>query len=281
MLKKLYIVLFLLVSCNIYIPEVHAQSLLWKITGDDLGAASYLYGTIHIKDKRVFEFNDSVMAAFEKCKALALEADLSTENIILLSQKMTLPGDQTLKDIFKDEEYQLLKTVVEDISGLDISLFDRFKPVILLSIVMNYQFANDVDFSVDEFFYSKGKELDKKIIGIETIEEQMEIMDSIPYEYVIDYFRNIDQAHEDIENIIRLYKSARLDDLLETMQKDKSMVMIKKNLLTDRNIKMAERIQRMINEQSTFIAVGAGHLPGKEGIINILVNEGYTVKPLR
>jgi len=281
MLKKLYIVLFLLVSCNIYILEVHAQSLLWKITGDDLGAASYLYGTIHVKDKRVFEFNDSVMAAFEKCEALALEADLNTENIILLSQRMILPGDQTLKNLFKDEEYQLVKTAVEDIIGLDISLFDRFKPVILLSLVMNYQFANDVDVSVDEYFYNKAKELDKKIIGIETIEEQLEIMDSIPYEYIIDYFRNIDQAHEDIENIIRLYQSARLDDLLETMQKDKSMVMIKKNLLTDRNIKMAERIQRMINEQSTFIAVGAGHLPGKEGIINILINEGYAVEPLR
>jgi uncharacterized protein YbaP (TraB family) len=272
----------LLLFCGILsLSDLASQSLLWKITGNDLKAASYLYGTIHIKDKRVFVFNDSVMAAFEKCEAVALEVDLSTENIILLSQKMILPGDQTLKDLFTDEEYGLVKTVVEDVSGLDIGLFDRLKPITLLSLVMNYQFANDVDVSVDEYFYRKAKERDKKVIGIETIEEQLEIMDSIPYEYIIEYFRNIDKAQEDIENIISLYRSARLEKLLEMMKKDKSMVMISKNLLTDRNLRMAERIQPMINGQSTFIAIGAAHLPGKEGIIDLLSAEGYKVEPVK
>jgi uncharacterized protein YbaP (TraB family) len=278
--KKLYGIL-LLVCGILCLSDLAAQSLLWKITGNDLKEASYIYGTIHIKDKRVFTFNDSVSAAFEKCKAVALEVDLSTENLILLSQKMILPGDQTLKDLFTYEEYGLIKTVVENVSGMDIGLFDRLKPITLLSLVMNYQFANDVDVSVDEYFYTKSKELDKEVIGIETIEEQLEIMDSIPYEYIIDYFRNIDKAQEDIENIISLYQSAKLEELLEMMQEDKSMVMISKNLLTDRNIRMAERIQPIINRQSAFIAIGAGHLPGKEGIINLLSGEGYIVEPLK
>jgi uncharacterized protein YbaP (TraB family) len=272
----------LLLFCSILcLSDLAAQSMLWKITGNDLKAASYIYGTIHIKDKRVFVFNDSVSAAFEKCEAVALEVDLSTENLVLLSQKMILPGDQTLKDLFTDEEYELIKTVVEKVSGLDIGLFDRLKPITLLSLVMNYQFANDVDVSVDEYFYRKAKELDKEVIGIETIEEQLGIMDSIPYEYIIDYFRNIDKAQEDIENIISLYRAEQLDELLEMMQKDKSMVMISKNLLTDRNIRMAERIQPIINGQSTFIAIGAGHLPGKEGIINLLSGKGYMVEPVK
>ena len=278
--KKLYCLL--LFACSILcLSDLAAQSLLWKITGNDLKEASYIYGTIHIKDKRVFIFNDSVSAAFEKCKAVALEVDLSTENLILLSQKMILPGEQTLKDLFTNKEYELIKTVVEDVSGLDIGLFDRLKPITLLSLVMNFQFANDVDVSVDEYFYTKAKELDKEVIGIETIEEQLGIMDSIPYEYIIDYFSNIDKAQEEIENIISLYQSAQLEELLEMMQKDKSMVMISKNLLTDRNIRMAERIQPMINGQSTFIAVGAGHLPGKEGIINLLSGLGYIVEPVK
>jgi uncharacterized protein YbaP (TraB family) len=279
--KKPNIALLFLVCCIFCLSDLAAQSLLWKITGNDLKASSYIYGTIHIKDKRAFAFNDSVTAAFENCKAIALEVDLSTENIILLSQNMLLPENQTLKDLFTEDEYQLIKTVVEDASGLDIRLFDRLKPITLLSLVMNNQFANDVEVSVDEYFYRKAKELDKKIIGLETIEEQLNIMDSIPYEYIIDYFRDIDKAKKDIENIISLYQSARLEELLEMMQKDKSMVMIKKHLLTDRNIKMAERIRPVINEQSTFIAVGAGHLPGKKGIINLLAREGYVVKPVK
>ena len=279
--REFIILLCLVVSANLYLLEVHGQSLLWKISGGDLDATSYLYGTIHIKDKRVYGFSDSVITAFEKCDAFAMEVDLNPENLAQLSQKMILPDDQTLQDLFTKEEYQLIKTVVEDIIGMDILLFNELKPIAILSLVMNYQFANDVDVSVDEYFYSEAIAQDKNIIGIETIEEQLEILEKIPNDYIVDYFKNIDQAKEDIEIIIKLYRSAELEDLLEMMLKDKSMVMIQQTLLTDRNIKMSERIQKLIKEQSVFIAVGAGHLPGLEGIINILTRAGYNVAPVR
>jgi uncharacterized protein YbaP (TraB family) len=278
---KLIILLFFVISSDICLLKVHSQSLLWKISGENTTTTSYLYGTIHIKDKRVLEFSDSVLTAFEKCDAFAIEVDLNPENLVLLSQRMILPDEQTLMDLFTEEEYQLIKTVVENIVGVDISLFNKLKPIALLSLVMNFQFANDVDVSVDEYFYRKATEENKKVIGIETIEEQLEILDSIPNDYIIDYFKNIDSAQEDMETIIKLYQSADLNKMLKMMQKDKSMVMIRKNLLTDRNKKMTERIQPIINEQSTFIAIGAGHLPGNEGIINLLSNAGYIIKPVR
>jgi uncharacterized protein YbaP (TraB family) len=278
---RFFILLCLIISSEICLLKLHAQSLLWKISREDPETASYIYGTIHIKDRRVFEFDDSVLTAFEKCNAFAIEVDLNTENLGILSQKMILPDDQSLKDLFSKEDYQLVKNVVEDITGVDILLFNKLKPIAILSLVMNYQFANDVDISVDEYFYRKAVAENKKVIGIETIDEQLEILETIPNDYIIDYFKNIDQAREDMELIIQLYRTAQLDKMLEIMQKDKSMVMIQKNLLTDRNIRMAERIQTMINEQQTFIAVGAGHLPGREGIINLLKDAGYKVEPLR
>lgn len=279
--RKLIILLCLIVSANFSLLEVNGQSLLWKINGGDLDAASYLYGTIHIKDKRVYGFSDSVITTFEKCDAFAMEVDLNPENLAQLSQKMILPDDMTLQDLFTEKEYQLIKTVVEDIIGIDISLFNKLKPIAILSLVMNYQFANDVEMSVDEYFYREAITKDKKIIGIETIEEQLEILETIPNDYIVDYFKNIDQAKEDMEIIIKLYQSAELEDLLEMMLKDKSMVMIQQTLLTDRNIKMSERIKKLIKEQSVFIAVGAGHLPGQEGIINMLTRAGYNVEPVR
>lgn len=279
--RKLIILLCLIVSANFSLLEVNGQSLLWKINGGDLDAASYLYGTIHIKDKRVYGFSDSVITTFEKCDAFAMEVDLNPENLAQLSQKMILPDDMTLQDLFTEKEYQLIKTVVEDIIGIDISLFNKLKPIAILSLVMNYQFANDVEMSVDEYFYREAITKDKKIIGIETIEEQLEILETIPKDYIVDYFKNIDQAKEDMEIIIKLYQSAELEDLLEMMLKDKSMVMIQQTLLTDRNIKMSERIKKLIKEQSVFIAVGAGHLPGQEGIINMLTRAGYNVEPVR
>jgi uncharacterized protein YbaP (TraB family) len=280
-LRKFIILLFFIISSNICLLRVHSQSLLWKISRDNTSNTSYLYGTIHIKDKRVLETSDSVITAFEKCDAFAIEVDLKPENLVLLSQRMILPDDTTLKDLFIEEEYQLVKTVVEDIVGVDISLLNKLKPIAILSLVMNFQFANDVDVSVDEYFYRKAIAEDKKVIGIETIEEQLEILETIPNDYIIDYFKNIAHSKEDMETIIKLYQSAELEKMLEMMQKDKSMVMIQKNLLTGRNRKMTERIQTMINEQSTFVALGAGHLPGKEGIIHMLTEAGYIIEPVR
>ncbi|UCH15539.1 MAG: TraB/GumN family protein [Bacteroidales bacterium] len=281
MLRRLIILLYLIASASFYLPGVNGQSLLWKISGGDLDSTSYLFGTIHIKDKRVYCLNDSVLTAFEKCDAFAMEVDLNPENLAHLSSKMLLPDDQTLQDLFTEEEYQLITTVIEDITGMDILLFNRLKPIAILSLVMNFQFANDVDVSVDEYLYREAVTKDKKIIGIETIEEQLEILETIPNDYIIDYFKNIEHAEEDMEIIIKLYKSAELEDLLEMMLEDKSMVMIQKTLLTDRNIKMSERIQKLIKEQSVFIAVGAGHLPGREGIINMLTRAGYNVEPVK
>ncbi len=278
--KRLRMFFYLLISLSILSSVIHAQSLLWRISGNNLDAPSYLYGTIHVKDKRAFEFKDSVLLAFEKCDITALEVDLSQENILKLSQRMIIPDNGTLQDLFTPEEYNIIKMVVEETTGMDISFFSRIKPIGILSLVLNFQFAYDVDMSVDEYFYSKANEMDKKLIGIETLDEQLDILENIPNNFIIDYFKDIDNAKEDLEQIIVLYQEADLEKLFKIMQKDKSMLMLQKDLVTDGNIKMAGRISELIQEQSAFIAVGAGHLPGKKGIISLLIDEGYRVEPV-
>ncbi len=278
--KKLVILVYFLLSPLILCLNSRAQSLLWKIDGDSLKSPSYLYGTIHVKDKRVFEFGDSVMAAFKRCEVIAPEVDLSMENIAELAQRMILPDGSTLESLFTPEDYNIMKSVVEETTGMDISLFNKLKPIAVLSLVLNFQIAGDMDVSVDEYLYNKGIEMNKTIIGIETMDEQMEILENIPYSFIIGYFKNIDQAGEDLEQIITLYLSAELGKLLELMQKDESMVMLQDDLVISRNIRMAERISKMIHEKSAFIAVGAGHLPGREGIIRLLTDEGYSVVPV-
>lgn len=278
--RKLRALIIIPIFLAIISINTDGQSLLWKISGEDLDAPSYLYGTIHVKDKRAFEFKDSVMPAFEKCNVTALEVDLSQENIIKLAQRMVIPDGGTLQDLFTPEEYNIIKSVVKEATGMDMTFFNQLKPIAILSLVLNFQYAHDVDMSVDEFFYSKAKEMNKKVVGIETFDEQLEILESIPNSFIIDYFKNIDQAGEDLEQIIILYQSANLKKLSRLMQKDKSMVMLQEDLVISRNIIMAERISELIYEQPAFIAVGAGHLPGKKGIIKLLINEGYRVVPV-
>lgn len=279
--RKYRLILYLVISLNIFFAKGHGQSLLWRINSEDLKSSSYLYGTIHVKDKRAFEFNDSVLSVFERCDVTALEVDLNPENIVQLAYKMMLPDDLTLEEIFSPEEYQIIKSVVEESTGMDISLFSRLKPIGILSMVMNFELSSDMDVTVDEFFYRKAKEQDKEVVGIETIDEQLEILENIPNNIIIEFFKDIDRINEDFEQIIILYRSAQLEKLLKLMQKDRYMVMLQKDLLINRNKKMADRISKLTNEKSAFIAVGAGHLPGKEGIINLLAKKGYILEPVR
>jgi len=256
-----------------------AQSLLWKIE-DGRHSPSYIYGTIHIKDKRVFRFDRKVYDALDSCLTFAMEVDLNQDNMAGLAQHLMLPEGKTLQDIFKPADYSLVKSIIEKETGLDMSLFDRMKPFALLSVGLNAQIAGDMEVTMDEFFYRKAQQEGKKIIGLETVDDQMEMLEKIPIDYITDYFRNFHKGAEDMENIITLYTKADLDRLLTLMQEDKAMASLEKKLITKRNKKMAVGIMTLIAEQPTFVAVGAGHLPGKKGILKLLERKGYRLTPV-
>lgn len=259
---------------------VRAQSLLWKIDGGKLNSPSYVFGTIHIKDKRVFQFDPRVFEALDSCRVFALEVDLDPANMAGFAQQLVLPDGKTLRDVFIPEDYALVKGVIEKETGMDISLFDRMKPYVLLSLGLNSQIAGDMEVAVDEFLYRRARQDGKKVIGLETFEEQMQMLEEIPYGYIVDYFRNFQKGAEDLEEIIRLYCRADLGRLLNLMQEDKTMASLEKKMITKRNKKMAGRMLPLIREQSAFIAIGAGHLPGKKGILRLLERRGFSVSPV-
>lgn len=260
---------------------LNAQSLLWKISGNGLESPSYLYGTIHIKDKRVFAFDENLLKALEACPGFAMEILLNTENINLIAQRMVLPEGESLQNIFSPEDYQLIKTAIEKETGMEMSFIDRLKPFALLSIILNTQMAGDMEVTVDEWFYKSALEKGKKVAGLETIDEQMDILEDIPNEYIVDFFRNINKGKKDLEAIIALYCQADLNKLLKLMQKDDVMATLEKQLIISRNKKMADRIVPLITDQPTFIALGAGHIPGKQGIVRLLEKKGYTLRPVK
>jgi uncharacterized protein YbaP (TraB family) len=272
--------LLVFVSLVIFSTGTYAQSLLWKIDAARLNSPSYIYGTIHIKDKRVFQFDKKVYEAMESCSAFAMEVDLNPDNMAGFAQRLMLPEGKTLQDIFKPEEYSLIKSIIEMEAGLDMSLIDRMKPFVLLSLGMNLQIAGDMEVTMDEFFYHQALQAGKRIIGLETLEEQVEMLEEIPTVYIADYFKNFHKGAEDLEEIIMLYCRAELDHLLVLMQEDKAMATLEKQLITKRNRKMVSSVIPLMKEQPSFIAVGAGHLPGRKGILRLLEKRGYSLTPV-
>jgi uncharacterized protein YbaP (TraB family) len=275
-LSGVFLILTVLIS-----QQTKPQSLLWKITGNTLSSPSYLYGTIHIKDKRVFEWQEAVYARLGECSNYAGELDLNMENIMKAAGYMLLPEGQTLHDRFSAEEYDLVKDAVKSCSGYELALLDKLKPISLVALCFSVKSAEELEATVDELLYKKAVEGGKQIIGLETVEEQVVLLDKIPDSYVLEYFRNLDEQEKEFNNLIRFYRNADLDSLWLMMQDEESGSMLNDEMIRVRNHRMTERILPLIRKQSTFIAIGSGHLPGNEGIIALLRNEGYVVEPER
>lgn len=258
-----------------------AQSLLWKISGPAVASPSYLYGTIHLTDPRVFEWHDTVYRQLGMCRAFASELDLSMENMMKAAGMMLLPEGQTLHDRFSVEEYTMVREAVKSCSGLDLALFDKVKPAALIALCFNGKHATDMEATVDELLYRKAKADGLATYGIETVEEQIGVLDKIPDSYVVAYFRNLDKQNTELEKLIRSYRQADLDSLWLLVQDEESGALLTDEMIRMRNYRMSERIIPMINKESTFIAVGTGHLPGDEGLIALLRKAGYIVEPVK
>ena len=256
------------------------DALLWKIYDNNSQDISYIYGTIHLKDKRVFTYTDTILSYLDSCDKLALELDLNPMNLFQYSNLMMLPDDITLNDIFEPDDLIVIKEVVKSITGMDFNTFKNLKPVVLLSLVMQYQLDGDMNFTLDEYLYQQGVEKSKEIIGLETVGEQFALLETIPLDIIVDYLKNPGDEDEELELMICDYLESNIDELLCIMQKDKTMISLKEEFLDDRNRRMTDKIDKLLHESRILIAVGAGHLPGKFGIINLLIQKGYDVEPV-
>lgn len=259
--------------------KLEAQSLLWKVTGNDAPGPSYLYGTIHIKDPRVFEWRDSVFNRLNQCNTFAGEIDLKQENLLKAAEYMVLPDGQTLHDRFTPEEYLMIRDAVKACSGFDLPMLDKFKPASLIALCFIGNTPSGLPATIDEMLYQYAVDKGKQVTGIETLEEQVALIDKIPDSYVVEYFRNLDAQQEEFEKLIHCYRSADLNCLWELMQDQESGTLLNDELIRMRNYRMTERLLPLVRQQSVFIAIGSGHLPGDEGVIALLRKAGFAVEP--
>jgi uncharacterized protein len=256
-----------------------SQSVLWKIT-DGSARVSYIYGTIHLTDPRVFEWDDSIYRRIGQCSLYVGELDLSPANLLKASALMILPGEETLKEKFSPADYEIIRTGLKTCSGYDIGFFNRLKPPALMGLCYASGEGERLDATVDELLFQYARSKGLTVKGLETIEEQVALFDHIPDAYVVDFFRHIDQNNSETEQMIDLYCRGDLDSLYNLMQEEETDALMNKEIITDRNYRMAERLEPLLREQSVFIAVGAGHLPGNVGIIALLRKEGFTIQPI-
>ncbi len=285
-MKKLFLFLF---GLSALLAQAQYNSLLWKISGNGLKEPSYLYGTMHTSDARVFAFSQKVMPDFNEAKTYAMELDPKEAFNMSLLAKLMMGKGHSLKSMIPEREYAILDSIIQLQIGYPVKLFDNVAPVFTMTILEAGQ-LNLSDSSIegnkevlDMYFYKLAKKKKKKIIGIETVDEQLAALNSLSYTEQADLLvKEIHSFEKDTTqgaDLVQFYLNQQLDSLANNDADAQMPEKFYKALVTDRNVRMANRIALFIAERSAFIAVGALHLPKETGVINLLRQKGFTVEP--
>jgi uncharacterized protein YbaP (TraB family) len=266
------------------------NTLLWRISGKGLQKPSYLYGTIHMLCADDAMLSNSLKNVIKKADEVYFEVDLDNlADMLAVMTKMKMRGDTTLKDLLSEQEYDRVREYFETKGSiLPFSMLQTFKPILALSTLQEGSMECDRTAMMEQVIMQEAKKNSKRIKGMETMAYQAGVLDSIPYklqaQQLVSYIDNINQnksEDKEMEEMMSAYKSQDLKKLEALMMKtDAGIGNFTDVLLYNRNRNWVEKLKRLMPEKSLLVAVGAGHLPGEKGVINLLRQAGYTVTPI-
>lgn len=285
-----YLLSILVIAITTTTTSLLAQKLenstLWKIEGSGLNKASYLFGTIHITCDATLE-ND-VIKALDETKQIVLEIDMDDPDMQDKMMKgMYMKDGKTLKSIVNDEDYQAIDSLFTSKMGISVKMIENVKPFFLTSML----YPKFIDCPMESFeaeLMKVAKEQNEEIFGLETIDDQINVFEVIPYEdQVKDLVRtakdNMAYDKANFAKLLSIYKDENITDMLNIMNDDNysSVAEYQDELLDNRNINWIPKIKEYAEKQATFFGVGAGHLAGENGVINLLRQAGYAVRAVR
>jgi uncharacterized protein YbaP (TraB family) len=268
---------------------VSNNTLLWKISGNGLEKPSYLYGTIHMICGSDAILSDSLKKAISKCDEVYLEVDM--DNIFEMLgaiSALKMKGDTTLADLYTEEEFERVKKYfTENSSMIPFNMLQSFKPMLASGLLEQKGMQCEGAVAIEQVIMGEANEYKKPIKGLETLKYQAGVLDSIPYKMqamqLLSYIdsSNAGADNKEMDAMMDAYKTQNLEKLEELMMKSEPGMMVYYDiLLFHRNRNWVTKLKDLLPKKSMVIAVGAGHLPGEKGVINLLKKEGYKVTPV-
>ena len=284
----LFATVFFLQSCkaqsNIKLPvNKDNNTLLWEVSGKNLKQPSYLFGTFHILCKDDIQFSANLQVALKASQQVYFEMDLDDPKNTLGGMFFMNMKDKTLSDLYTVEELQKVTKFYKDSLNMKLSYFNKMKPMMLAALLYPRMMPCKTLSGVEIELMTIAKKEKKEILGFETIEFQSSIFDSIPYSMQAkDLLKSIDSMDKYklyFNKMVQTYKNQQTDSLVAIVN-DKTFTDGENNdaLLKNRNVNWVKQLKTILPKNNIFMAVGAAHLFGNDGLIDLLRREGYTVK---
>ena len=288
-------ILFLLVQLIICWQFVFSQttefpmkesSLLWKVEGPGIPKGSYLFGTMHMIEKEYFIFPDKLEKIVKKSEQLVMElAGLPNQKDAM---KYVLLEEGTFFDYFSKEQTDSILIWAKKEFKMDEAAFrstmSKMKPFVVVQMATQIHFMGKTE-SYEMTLEEIAKTNKLSISGLETIEQQMAFFDDLTKEQqaemVMEGIRDSEKSIETMKEMEVLYQGQNVDSLYLMIQDEGGVISAESaDFLDNRNAAWVPQIKEMIASKRCFIAVGAGHLGGPNGVIRLLEKEGYTLTPV-
>jgi uncharacterized protein len=279
--------IIVLASHNLFAQDTQ-QGLLWEIGKPGI-TPSCLFGTIHSEDPRVNKLSPIVRHCFEQANSVSLEVQLDVPTMLRAASAMVFTGTQSLEQLVDKGFYA---QIVEALSQYNMPsmVVKKLKPWAVIAILSTPPMKTG-EF-LDLLLYKKARQLQIRTYGLEKVEEQLAVFEDLSLSDQItllkETLKRLDEMPKIFDKLHQLYLNRDLTALmkfsLEYMRDNSENKALSeafyKRIVDDRNVRMAKRMQKRLQEGNAFIAVGALHLPGEMGVLKLLQTSGYKVSSL-
>jgi uncharacterized protein len=275
------------VGTNATTKPLHA---LWQVEGKS--NVVYLLGSVHLLRESDYPLAAPLESAFTNSQIAVFETDLGRMKLpeiqSMLLRKASLPAGETLKDHLSTQVFSAFQKQVAE-TGLPPASFDRFKPslagVALVVIELQRMGANP-ESGIDKHFFERAEKTGKRIVPLETVEFQIGLVTDFSekegeafMKSILDQIRDIRKFYNDMVSAWKTGDAARLEKLLNDSMQDEPELY--QRFLTDRNRRWVPKIEELLHgNTNAIVIVGAGHLVGSEGVVELLRKKGARVKQL-
>lgn len=265
--------------------------LLWKISGNGLEHPSYLFGTHHAAPKSITDsisgFNEAFNACTQVFGEIIIDSLSSPHTIQLMTLEMICPPDSTLSQLLTSDQYARLDSAITRYLGVKLKQLESLKPAAIntqmsMAMAMNefpeMQKLEQVDIRLQKMAKDQGK----RIGALESVEFQTRLLYGAPIRQQVEELvqslddkTNTPETAREMADAYRKQDLDRLQAIIESEEESSNGYLDR--IIYQRNRNWAAQMDHIM-KKATFFAVGAGHLPGDQGVIELLRQKGYTVE---
>ncbi|MBX2901401.1 MAG: TraB/GumN family protein [Cyclobacteriaceae bacterium] len=286
-----FVVLLLFLGNSLFAQS--EKALLWKIVGKGLKEPSYLFGTYHLLNNTYLNEMPQVKQSLATTKGLVVEAVIDSSKLQSMAMMAIMPGKK-ISDMIAPEEARLVSAELEAWMGVNLAAVDQLKPssvIVMLGLLYSQKLNAEIlkkypGKPMDVYLASTAKKDHKTVTALETIEQQLNFLyNHFPLEeqarQLAIFVKQKEISERSQVELLEIYMEHDLEKLYhyaDSLPKDMGNSDF---LLKDRNVNWMKTLPGLMAKESQFIAVGALHLPGPDGLIALLRKQGFTVTPVK